>query len=233
MAEIGVARGDFSATIMSLTKPAKLHLIDAWIHQERADLTQDSNNPPQLDQDQRHQGVLGRFAAEIASGQVEVHRSLSHLKAASFPDRYFDWIYVDADHSYDGVTGDLEAYFPKIKPDGLILGHDYSWHGKVNFGVVEAVNDFISRHRLDFLAINTGDTFPSYVLARRGSSLGHKFLGKATFSIPCVVELRDYPNGYKFSQRTVSADGRRRGFLSFGPTAGADGYVSPQGSASS
>lgn len=36
-----------------------------------------------------------------------------------------DYLYVDADHSYDGVAADLRAWLPKLRPGGLILGDDY------------------------------------------------------------------------------------------------------------
>jgi len=36
-----------------------------------------------------------------------------------------DYLYVDADHSYDGVVADLWAWVPHVKPGGLILGDDY------------------------------------------------------------------------------------------------------------
>lgn len=36
-----------------------------------------------------------------------------------------DYLYVDADHSYDGVMADLRAWVPHVKPGGLIIGDDY------------------------------------------------------------------------------------------------------------
>ena len=40
-------------------------------------------------------------------------------------EKYFDYIYVDARHNYDGVFEDLTDWFPKLKTSGLIAGHDY------------------------------------------------------------------------------------------------------------
>lgn len=46
--------------------------------------------------------------------------------ASDFADESLDFVFIDADHQYDAVIRDLEAWWPKIKPNGRIGGHDYS-----------------------------------------------------------------------------------------------------------
>lgn len=48
-----------------------------------------------------------------------------------FSNNEFDFLYIDANHSYDGVKRDLELYIPKVKKGGVIAGHDYveNWVG--------------------------------------------------------------------------------------------------------
>ncbi len=54
-----------------------------------------------------------------------------------------DFVYIDADHSYHGVRGDLCAWFSKVQDSGIIGGHDY---GHPNHpGVKQAVDEFFSR----------------------------------------------------------------------------------------
>lgn len=36
-----------------------------------------------------------------------------------------DLIYIDADHSYESVKQDIQNWIPKLKPGGILSGHDY------------------------------------------------------------------------------------------------------------
>lgn len=45
--------------------------------------------------------------------------------AKQFPDEYFDFILIDADHCYQPVKNDILNWFPKIKKSGVFAGHDW------------------------------------------------------------------------------------------------------------
>lgn len=65
--------------------------------------------------------------------------------AAQFADGTLDFVYIDGAHDYDSVVADLAAWTPKVKPGGLIAGHDYNpgaWPG-----VVRAVQERFPKHR--------------------------------------------------------------------------------------
>jgi predicted O-methyltransferase YrrM len=47
--------------------------------------------------------------------------------AASIADESLDFVFVDANHSYDSVREDLLAWMPKVKPGGWVMGHDINW----------------------------------------------------------------------------------------------------------
>lgn len=131
VAELGVNKGSFSAEILRITRPAELHLVDAW------DSTRYN--------DSIFKEVSTRFAEQIASGRMKIHRALSVAAAESFDDAFFDFVYIDTDHSYTVTKQELQAYAPKIKPHGIIAGHDYSmgnWRKKYRYGVIEAVHEF-------------------------------------------------------------------------------------------
>jgi hypothetical protein len=128
-AEIGIWQCAFSEKILQTTAPSKLHLVDI--------------SPASCNVAQR------RFANEIAAGRVFVHCGDSSPILFSFPQGYFDWIYIDGDHSYAGAKKDLEASRTRVRSGGTIVLNDYIFFSPSDFrkyGVVEAVNEFCVNH---------------------------------------------------------------------------------------
>jgi len=145
VAELGVASGDYTSQILNISTPEKLHLIDIW-HSERYNETLFNN-------------VSTKFSSELSAGQVQIHRKLSTEAVDDFPDDYFDWIYIDTTHCYKGTKAELELYASKIKPGGIIAGHDYTmgnWNSLYRYGVMEAVHEFCVSHgwRMKYLTMD-------------------------------------------------------------------------------
>ena len=124
IAEIGVDRGDFSFELLTRCAPKKLHLFDIDI--SRLD------NP--------------NILKELSNGsdQVLTHVGDSSSNMMKMPDSYFDAIYIDGDHRYEGVKRDIEASLPKLNRDGVIIFNDYAvWSATSMFhcGVARAVHE--------------------------------------------------------------------------------------------
>jgi len=142
VAEAGVDHGDFSARILAITKPERLHLIDVWGSKRY------------------HGGLEGivreRFKTAIADGRVTINLGLSTSVLAGFADGSFDWIYIDTDHGYTVTAAELAIARSKVKPNGIIAGHDYvtgNWDGGVRYGVVEAVHEFCVKHDWELILL--------------------------------------------------------------------------------
>ncbi len=59
--------------------------------------------------------------------------------AQEFEDGSVDFVFVDADHTYEAVLADIDAWLPKIRSGGQMLGHDW---GSPGFpGVARAVRE--------------------------------------------------------------------------------------------
>lgn len=51
--------------------------------------------------------------------------SLDEMLLKQLPNESFDFIYLDGDHSYEGVKKEMFEYWPKVKKGGMLAGHDY------------------------------------------------------------------------------------------------------------
>ena len=92
---------------------------------------------------------------------IHIVRSKSELFLKSCDDNYFDAIYIDGDHTANAVYIDLVNSFNKIKPNGLIMGHDY--HYNVGGDVLYAVNKFCATYNQSVTSI-AEDGCPSFVI---------------------------------------------------------------------
>ena len=122
VAEVGTLHGEFAREILRIVEPRELHLIDHDIQPRVHEMAEDAS----------------------LRNRLHVHQGDSVEMMLTFPDEYFDWIYIDAQHTYDGVKRDIGAARRKIKADGLLVFNDYTVWSYVEmqpYGVVAAVNE--------------------------------------------------------------------------------------------
>jgi hypothetical protein len=218
VAEIGVFRGDFSEAILAAAKPSRLHLIDPWSHQTGADYQLDDSNLSDAGHVENLRHVQQRFAEQIATGQVVLHRDRSENVAAEFTDASLDWIYVDGRHTFDAVFQDLELYRAKVKPGGFILGHDFTNHPDCvarGYGVVPAVGRFRKARGFDLILL-TAESCPSYVLARE--PLGESatlLVEKIIYNVPQVMEIKGFAEERFAYRQVILSNGAERILPSF------------------
>ncbi len=122
--ELGVWRGETFERLLEQCPAAKVYGVDRWAPAPEA-----AAGAPEDWAEWPHEDHLARVQA-IASGhpgRAHVFRMETVTAAAFFNTRSVDMVFVDADHSYNGVISDIDAWLPKIRSGGWIVGHDIDW----------------------------------------------------------------------------------------------------------
>lgn len=65
-------------------------------------------------------------------------RSFSVNAAQDFS-KAIDLLFIDGDHTYEGVIEDLKSWIPKLKPNAWLILHDTGWADGVNQAIKEVV----------------------------------------------------------------------------------------------
>lgn len=155
VAEIGVAFGEFSQQILTISSPTKLTLIDSWsTDRYKAGLVK----------------IQEAFLAQLRDGQLEVLQGRSTDVLRNQPPACFDWVYIDTNHSYHTTIEELRICDGLVAPGGRIAGHDFCTGNVINaipYGVVEAVTQFCLEQdwQFEFLTVESRGHF-SFCLKR-------------------------------------------------------------------
>lgn len=191
---------------------AQLRALQGWL--KRTEPSYDGGHIDVLME--RYHGEVTRYAMEERRSKVTVHRGDSLEVATRFDDGYFDMIYIDADHRYDGVLADLFAYAPKLKRGGIVMGDDFleDLSRKDGFyGTIEAVSTFVKRTDFRCLAI-LGTSETQFMLHREMSPYVDRFLTGLFDSGKHIVEVNDALAG-RFVQKTIRTSRSQETVASF------------------
>jgi len=140
--EVGVWRGEFTRMLLNQLQPDKMILIDPWKNfDERTDAFDGQTKDQEFED--IYNSVRAKYASEIDAGQLEVKRGLSGDVLKDMTAESLSFIYLDGDHSYEGVKADLAAALPLMKTGGIIMMDDYHRRGWWGDGVIRAANEFI------------------------------------------------------------------------------------------
>jgi len=157
--EIGVFKGEFSEIMIKNLNPSEIHLIDTF-EGTMCSGDKDGNNIVWTNLNDEYNKLLLKYESNPA---VKLHKGYSFDILNKFQDEYFDLIYIDGDHSYDGVKTDLNLSYLKVKKNGYICGHDYTT--QMFEGVVRSVNEFCLENNLKINYL-TKDGCPSFCIEK-------------------------------------------------------------------
>lgn len=132
LVEVGVHLGR-SLSYLNDLPDLKVIAVDNWGGADGDD---------RLRQFQRHMAHLEMI------DRIQVMRCDSIEASTRVMDGTADVVFIDAEHSMKAVSADLEAWWPKVRPGGVMMGHDYN--EPVHPGVVAAVNTFAITNSLKY-----------------------------------------------------------------------------------
>ena len=150
--EVGVFKGEFAKFLHSLN-PQKLILFDLF-QGVTVSGDQDGNNVQYANLDDEYKNI-SNWA--LTQQNIVLEKGDSSLMLFNYPNEFFDMIYLDGDHSYEGVKKDLEQAILKVKKGGWIMGHDYEMNmikaqNTYTFGVKQAVDEFCIKYNQKIIA---------------------------------------------------------------------------------
>ena len=139
--EIGVRQGVNAERILDLLNIKQLVLVDAW--KEYIDVRTGLVVGDPLYYQHCYEIVKNKFSN---NPKVRIIKDHSVNAAKMFDNEYFDFVYIDAEHSYEAALEDLEAWYPKLKKFGVMCGDDYG--NLIGLGIIEAVSEFAYKHKV-------------------------------------------------------------------------------------
>ncbi len=144
--EVGVAFGQFTDLILEICQPSLFIAIDLFRLHELETMW-GRPTAEWLDGKDHLSFYRDKYRDLIEAGRMQVLAGDSAEMLASLPDGSIDILYLDADHTYEGVKRDLAALAPKLHEDGILIANDYTMvevglSGEP-YGVIQAVNEFM------------------------------------------------------------------------------------------
>jgi uncharacterized Rossmann fold enzyme len=159
-AEIGVFKGDMSAALLRANRALHLDMIDSWEGGGGAYRGDSGDWHAELSADAQMEFRTAAIAkTQFAEDRRRIVSTRSTIAARALSGQY-DFVFLDADHSYEGCKADIEAWAAKVKPGGWLGGHDYENNDFPKFGVTRAVNEFVAASGL---TLDRGDNFCWFV----------------------------------------------------------------------
>lgn len=146
-AEIGVSRGALSQRLL-VREDLHLLMVDSWGDHRKTYVASVDYHADLSQQEHDEHFAIANAATEWAEDRREIIRVNSVAAARDVENGSLDFVFIDADHSYEGCREDLETWFPKLKPGSLLCGHDYAHPDFPTWGVKRAVDEFLRKNDL-------------------------------------------------------------------------------------
>ena len=159
-AEIGVYVGEFSRLIMRSNPQLKLYGVDPWIeYKEYKELDgQDFN--------EMYEETLEKMKTFIKKGEYVVVRKTSMEALKDFKDGSLDFVYIDANHEDPYVTQDIEGWAAKVRPGGIVSGHDYIRPKGAKYAIIDALDNYTKKNKVQLFILGSKAIEPRVIRDR-------------------------------------------------------------------
>jgi hypothetical protein len=145
--EVGVQAGGYSEVLLRYWRGRHLISVDPWLEAGPEEYF-DVSNVPQVQHDSFYRAACDRLAQ--FGERSTIWRTTSVEASARVPRHSLDFVYLDARHDYASVMEDLHAWYDRVRPGGIIAGHDFldGRRPEGEFGVRSAVTRFFGKRGL-------------------------------------------------------------------------------------
>ena len=124
IAEIGVWKGAFCKFMLKRCghSISKYYLIDPWRHLD------EWNKPYNIIND-KFEKIYKKLMKELENtgkmNKIRILRGTTSEVIDKIKDSELDLIYIDGDHTFNGITNDLKLCIPKVSKNGIVGGDDF------------------------------------------------------------------------------------------------------------
>jgi predicted O-methyltransferase YrrM len=158
--EVGTDQGEYAEDIILRMPEVKLTTIDPWTPFTEGDEVLDAEKI-----EERYRTAETRLSPYP---NCTILRMTSMEAVRLFPDNFFDFVFIDGNHTFDHVYEDIFEWTKKVKPGGVVAGHDYVRDVERDYGVIEAVNDYVNNFSIDPLFIlKRGSFVPCWMFYKK------------------------------------------------------------------
>lgn len=137
--EVGTDHGKYAQQLCEGIPGLKLCCVDPWVP-----YVEGTESHTQEEMNQIYEEAINR----LIPYNCVIYKNTSMGAVEFFEDNSLDFAFIDGNHEYEHVLEDIQAWYEKVKPGGIIAGHDYKEDSINKYGVIEAVEKFTTDNNI-------------------------------------------------------------------------------------
>ncbi len=154
----------------------RIYCIDTW------EGSPEHQNLDVIKNKQLYDNFIGNISKAGVKPLIHPIRKRSTEASLDFQEQSIDLLFIDGDHSYESCYEDLKAWYPKLKPEGILIGHDCVPGG----GVYQAVEKFSKERGFKYSVIEPPAAH--YIFELHTGARMHKQKQSSFAAVYCVYD---------------------------------------------